>query len=73
MSALGTAALALAQKGMRIFPCKERSKEPAIKDNLRHATTDPNIGHIRVEALQRASWYFGVECANAELVVSKIV
>jgi hypothetical protein len=43
MSNLRQAALALAGKGMRVFPCKEHSKEPAIKDNLRHATTDPNV------------------------------
>ena len=23
-----------------------------------------DIGHVRVETLQRPSWYFGVECAN---------
>ena len=40
---LGTDALTLAAKGMRIFPCAERSKEPAIADNLRRATTDPNV------------------------------
>jgi hypothetical protein len=27
---------------MRVFPCIERGKEPAIKDNLKRATTDPN-------------------------------
>jgi Bifunctional DNA primase/polymerase, N-terminal len=43
MSPLKTAALALAAKGMRIFPCVERGKEPAIADNLKRATTDPNI------------------------------
>jgi hypothetical protein len=32
-----------------------------------------DIGHVRVEALQRASWHFGVECANAQLLVDKIV
>jgi hypothetical protein len=39
---LREAALALAAKGMRVFPCAERGKEPAIADNLRRATTDPN-------------------------------
>jgi len=43
MTPLGKAALALAGRGMRVFPCVERSKEPAIHDNLRRATTDPNI------------------------------
>jgi hypothetical protein len=42
MTPLGTAALALAAKGFRIFPCVERAKEPAIADNLKRATTDPN-------------------------------
>jgi hypothetical protein len=42
MAPLGHAALKLAEKGMRVFPCAERSKEPAIRDNLRRATTDPN-------------------------------
>jgi bifunctional DNA primase/polymerase-like protein/primase-like protein len=43
MTLLGKIALALATKGMRVFPCVERSKEPAIHDNLKRATTDPNI------------------------------
>jgi hypothetical protein len=42
MTPLGHA-LALAAKGLRVFPCVERSKEPAIADNLKRATTDPNI------------------------------
>jgi hypothetical protein len=41
--ALGGAALALARKGLRVFPCKERSKEPLILGNLKRATTDENI------------------------------
>lgn len=40
---LRDAALALARKGMRVFPCIEREKEPWIKDNLRRATTDENV------------------------------
>jgi hypothetical protein len=32
-----------------------------------------DIGHFRVEALQRPSRCFGVECANAQLLVGKIV
>src|SRR5262245_48614767 len=43
MMLLGSPAINLAQKGMRIFPCKERGKEPAIGDNLRRATTDVNL------------------------------
>jgi hypothetical protein len=43
MTPLGKAALALAVKGLRVFPCVERTKEPAIHDNLKRATTDPNI------------------------------
>ena len=43
MMPLGEHAQTLALKGMRIFPCKERGKEPAIADNLRRATTDLNL------------------------------
>jgi hypothetical protein len=40
---LGITALKLASKGLRVFPCVERAKEPAIANNLKRATTDPNI------------------------------
>jgi hypothetical protein len=43
MTPLGGHARTLARKGFRIFPCKERGKEPAIADNLRRATTDLNL------------------------------
>ena len=43
MTDLRTAALKLAAKGLRVFPCVERSKEPLINDNLKRATTDSNI------------------------------
>jgi hypothetical protein len=43
MSPLGTAALALAAKGMRVFPCLERQKEPAISDNLTRAAADASV------------------------------
>jgi hypothetical protein len=43
MTPLGDAALALARKGLRVFPIIERSKEPMITDNLKRATTDENI------------------------------
>jgi hypothetical protein len=43
MTPLGTAALKLAPMGLRLFPCIERTKVPAIKDNLKRATTDLNI------------------------------
>jgi hypothetical protein len=43
MTPLGIAALKLAGKGFRVFPCVERGKEPAVADNLKRATTDPNI------------------------------
>lgn len=43
MTPLGTAALTLAGKGLCVFPCIERGKEPAIHDNLKRATTDPKI------------------------------
>jgi hypothetical protein len=42
MTPLGNAALKLAERGMRVFPCIERAKEPAIHNNLKHATTDHN-------------------------------
>jgi hypothetical protein len=40
---LGQHALKLAARGMRVFPCIERTKEPAVHDNLRRATTDCNM------------------------------
>jgi hypothetical protein len=43
MTPLGAAALKLAAKGFRVFPCIERDKKPAVADNLKRATTDPNI------------------------------
>src|SRR5262249_15974216 len=43
MTPLGHHAVALASKGLRTFPCKERGKEPAIADNLRRASTDVNL------------------------------
>jgi hypothetical protein len=43
MTPLGEYAQVLARRGMRIFPCKERGKEPAITENLRRATTDLNL------------------------------
>jgi hypothetical protein len=42
VTSLRDAAIALAQKGMRVFPCLERAKEPAISNNLQRATTDVN-------------------------------
>jgi hypothetical protein len=39
MTPLGEAALSLARKGMRIFPCIERTKKPLFEDNLKLATT----------------------------------
>jgi hypothetical protein len=40
VNTLRDAALALANRGMRVFPCIERAKEPAIANNLERATTD---------------------------------
>jgi hypothetical protein len=35
------AALALARRGLRVFPCRPRAKEPATVNGLKAATTDP--------------------------------
>ena len=43
MSPLKTAALALAAKGMRVFPLWPRTKDPLIEGWPKKATTDPNI------------------------------
>jgi hypothetical protein len=43
MSPLGTAALALAAKGMRVFPLRPRTKDPLIEGWPKKATTDPHI------------------------------
>jgi Bifunctional DNA primase/polymerase, N-terminal/Primase C terminal 1 (PriCT-1) len=40
---LRAAALALAQKGMAVFPCQPRDKRPATANGLRDATTEPVI------------------------------
>jgi hypothetical protein len=40
MSILHTAALELAEKGLAVFPCQPRGKEPACDTGLRAATTD---------------------------------
>jgi hypothetical protein len=40
---LGDAALALAAKGLRVFPCKERTKDPLIYAWPERATTDANM------------------------------
>jgi hypothetical protein len=43
MTPIGAAALALAGKGMRVFPCNERGKEPALSGGFNRATTDLNV------------------------------
>jgi len=43
MTPLGQAAVALGAKGLRVFPCWPKRKEPAIKDNLRLAAVDETI------------------------------
>jgi hypothetical protein len=43
MTPLGTAALALAAKGLRVFPCWERTKDPFITGWEERATTDANF------------------------------
>jgi len=43
MTPLGEAAVRLGARGMRVFPCWPRKKEPAIRDNLRRAAVDPTI------------------------------
>ena len=46
----------------------DRVEDPHL---VRDVIDIDDIGHVRVEALQRASWYFGVECANAQLLGAK--
>ena len=36
-------ALALAHKGMKVFPCLPRQKEPATEHGCKDATEDPEI------------------------------
>jgi hypothetical protein len=48
----------------------DRVEDPHL---VRDVIDIDDIGHVRVEALQRASWYFSVECANAQLLAGKIV
>jgi hypothetical protein len=43
MTPLGQAARRLGARGLRVFPCWPRKKEPAIKDNLRLARVDETI------------------------------
>lgn len=43
MTPLGEHAIKIATKGLRVFPCVERGKEPAIHANLKNASIDPNI------------------------------
>ncbi len=43
MTPLGQAAIALGARGLRVFPCWPRKKEPAIRDNLRLAAVDETI------------------------------
>jgi hypothetical protein len=40
---LGEAAVRLGARGLRVFPCWPRRKEPAIRDNLRLAAVDETI------------------------------
>ena len=42
MGALLETALSLAARGLHVFPCKPRAKEPAVWNGLRAATTDQN-------------------------------
>lgn len=43
MTPLGHAALALARRGLRVFPIVERTKKPMIENNLARATTEENF------------------------------
>jgi hypothetical protein len=36
-------ALALAERGLHVFPCRPRDKRPATANGLKDATTDPNV------------------------------
>jgi Bifunctional DNA primase/polymerase, N-terminal/Primase C terminal 1 (PriCT-1) len=43
MTPLGDAAVRLGARGLRVFPCWPRRKEPAIRDNLRLAAVDETV------------------------------
>ena len=43
MTTLAEAAVKLGARGLRVFPCWPRRKEPAIRDNLRLAACDEAI------------------------------
>ena len=63
MTPLGEAALKLGAKGLRVFPCWPRRKEPAIKDNLRLAAVDEAI--IRRFWGERGQYNIGVATGRA--------
>jgi hypothetical protein len=59
MTPLGEAAIRLSAKGLRVFPCWPRKKEPAIRDNLRLAAVD--VASIRRFWGEQGSYNIGVK------------
>src|SRR5690348_15560939 len=43
MGTLQSAALKLAERGMRVFPCRPQDKRPATPRGVHDATTDPRV------------------------------
>ena len=64
---LGKAALALANRGLAVFPCKPRGKEPDNDHGFLEATTDPATINSWWEA--RPDRNIGVACGKASHIV----
>jgi hypothetical protein len=62
MSILGDHALAYAKRGLWVFPCKPRSKEPGTWHGLKDATTDENI----IAGWWRGNPHFNIGIATGE-------
>jgi hypothetical protein len=62
-------ALALAAKGMRIFPCRACAKEPATANGVRDATTDPDAIKAWWQLLPEANIAIATGAASGVFVV----
>jgi hypothetical protein len=63
MTTLHQAAIALARKGLAVFPCKERDKAPANKHGFKEATThEPTIN----------AWWSGYPTQNVAIACGKV-